>query len=239
MVSQLSNILSINTNGVVNAASYSATVAPGSIATVFGDFVAAGPTSATSTPIPTSLSGLSVEFGGATLAPLFYASLEQVNIQVPWELAGQTQTTIVSSFSGQTSIAQTVNVAAYAPGLFDVGAGQGAILNSNFQVVNASAPAAVGDYVQIYCTGLGPVTNQPATGSPAPSIAPFSETMVTPTVTIGGVPATVVYSGLAPGSVGEYQINAQVPAGSITGDLVQVAVTIGGVTSNIVTMAVQ
>src|ERR1022692_3787942 len=48
-------------------------------------------------------------------------------------------------------------------------------------------------------------------GSPAAG-NPLSETVTKPTVTIGGVPANVTFSGLAPGFVGLYQVNAQVPA---------------------------
>jgi len=58
-------------------------------------------------------------------------------------------------------------------------------------------------------------------------------------VTIGGVTANVQFSGLAPGYVGLYQVNAQVPAGSATGSSVSVTISMGGVTSNTVTMAVQ
>jgi uncharacterized protein (TIGR03437 family) len=62
--------------------------------------------------------------------------------------------------------------------------------------------------------------------------------MSTPSVTIGGSLATVLFSGLAPGSVGEYQVNALVPAQSSKGAAVEVVITIGGVISNTVTIAV-
>ena len=91
--------------------------------------------------------------------------------------------------------------------------------------------------MQIYGTGLGPVTNQPASGDPAPS-DPLSETVMTPTVTIGGVSATVNFSGLAPGFVGLYQVNATVPDNVPTGDAVPVVLNIGGAASNTVTIAV-
>jgi uncharacterized protein (TIGR03437 family) len=60
-----------------------------------------------------------------------------------------------------------------------------------------------------------------------------------PTVTIGGVPANVQFSGLAPGYVGLYQVNAQVPAGLATGSNVPVVMSISGATSNTATLAVQ
>jgi uncharacterized protein (TIGR03437 family) len=103
--------------------------------------------------------------------------------------------------------------------------------------VDSANPVAAGSYVLIYCTGLGAVGNQPATGSPAPS-GPLAWS-ATPTVTIGGLAANVQFSGLAPGYVGLYQVNAQVPAGSATGSAVPVVISMNGVTSNTVTMAVE
>src|ERR1035438_10892219 len=118
------------------------------------------------------------------------------------------------------------------------GTGQGAILNTSYQLVDASHPATPGTtYIQIYCTGLGAVSNQPPSGAASPA-SPPAETTTTPEVTIGGVAATVTFSGLAPGFVGEYQVNALVPAAAPAGDSVPVAISIGGATSNTVTMAV-
>jgi uncharacterized protein (TIGR03437 family) len=74
--------------GIVDAASYSGTVAPGSIAAVYGSFPLNSPAQALSVPLPTSLSQLSMQFAGGQPAPLFYVSAGQVNIQIPWELAG-------------------------------------------------------------------------------------------------------------------------------------------------------
>jgi uncharacterized protein (TIGR03437 family) len=60
-----------------------------------------------------------------------------------------------------------------------------------------------------------------------------------PLVTVGGVNASVSFSGLAPGYVGLYQVNVQVPANAPSGDAVPVILNIGGVTANTVTIAVQ
>jgi uncharacterized protein (TIGR03437 family) len=236
----LGPVPSINPGGLVNAANYAAPVAPGSIASVFGDFLLAAPLSATESPLPPSISGLSLEFGGVT-APLFFASSGQANVQVPWESAGQSQTTLTASLNGQASTGKVVGLAAYAPAIFSTnaaGSGQGAITDTSYRLVDSTNPATAGStVVLIYCTGLGAVTNQPPTGSPAPS-DPLAHA-TTPTVTIGGVSASVGFSGLAPGYVGLYQVNAQVPAGSATGPAVPVVISIGGVESNTVTMAVQ
>jgi uncharacterized protein (TIGR03437 family) len=237
----------INAGGVVNGASYTAPVAPGSIADVFGTFYLTAASVNSDLPLDTSLQNLSFEFGG-TLAPLYFVSGGQSNLQVPWELAGQSTANIAATLNGTAGATQTVNVAAFAPAIFSInsqGTGQGAILdNLTSKLVDSSNPAVAGTtYLQIYCTGLGAVTQQPATGSPAPSSAPFAETTTTPTVTIGGVAentsAAVPFSGLAPGFVGLYQVDALVPAGVSSSNTAPVTITIGGVTSNTVTIAVQ
>jgi uncharacterized protein (TIGR03437 family) len=119
------------------------------------------------------------------------------------------------------------------------GAGQGAILDSFYKPVDTANPATAGSTILlIYCTGLGAVTNQPPSGSP-PANGQLSQTTTFPTVNIGGLAAQVLFSWLAPGSVGEYQKNALVPAGSLKGAAVPVVIAIGGATSNTVTIAVQ
>jgi uncharacterized protein (TIGR03437 family) len=58
-------------------------------------------------------------------------------------------------------------------------------------------------------------------------------------VTIGGVPADVSFSGLAPGYVGLYQVNAQVPAGLAANAATPVVISMEGIASNTVTIAVE
>ena len=240
-VNQVSGGLAVGAGAVTDAANYSLPVAPGSVIAIFGTFELTSPAASSTLPIPTSLGGLSLTFGGSLPAPLFYAGSMQVNAQVPWELAGQVQASVIAAWNGQTSAPQTVSLAAYAPGIFTLdasGSGTGAILDSNYVVVSPANPTTPGAYIQIYCTGLGPVSNQPATGAAAPG-GPFAETTVTPSVSIGEVDALVVFSGLAPGTVGLYQVNVQVPAGVTPGNSVQVMLSIGGVQANLVTTAVQ
>lgn len=147
-----------------------------------------------------------------------------------------------------TSAAQTLRLATASPGLFAVNAaGQGAVLiASSGELVmstgsipgRASRPAKRGEYITIYCTGLGAVENQPGSGSPAPG-SPLSMVKQTPTVTVGGVSAPVTFAGLAPGFVGLYQVNVQVPESILGGDAVQLVLTAGGSSSNTITIAVE
>jgi len=82
-----------------------------------------------------------------------------------------------------------------------------------------------------FLTGLGPVTPPVAPGAPAPGAEPLARTNVTPVVTIGGQTAQVLFSGLAPGFIGLYQINFQVPQTAPMGSI-DVVIASGGVNSN-------
>jgi uncharacterized protein (TIGR03437 family) len=110
-----------------------------------------------------------------------------------------------------------VPIAPQEPGFFLLDAADDvAAVHLNGQIVSAAAPAAGGETVEIYATGLGPVSNTPADGSPAPSSPPASDE-ITPVVTIGGVNAQISFAGLAPGLAGLYQMNVVVPQGLPSG----------------------
>jgi uncharacterized protein (TIGR03437 family) len=233
----------------VNGASFvpQGPMSPALIGSIFGTKLARAAAQAQSLPLPTTLSGVTVRINDAA-APLFYVSPTQINFQVPWEVLGQTQASVTVTVNYVTSAPWSGTLAPATPGIFSInqqGSGQGAILMANSGALAAAAaslpgarPAQRGEYISIYCTGLGPVTNQPASGAAAQA-APLSTTLSTPVATIGGVPAAVSYAGLAPGFVGLYQVNAQVPANSPVGAAVPVTITLGGVASNSVTVAVQ
>ncbi|HWE52581.1 MAG TPA: ice-binding family protein, partial [Bryobacteraceae bacterium] len=232
----------ISVSGVVNGASFVAPVTAGSIAAVFGSNLSIGQSSgAIVLPLPTTLAQASFALG-TFATPMYFASAGQANVQIPWELAGQTQAQITATVNGSNSGAQTVAIAPFAPGIFSLnmsGSGQGAVLvATTAQLASAATPAARGGYIAIFCTGLGAVSNGPPTGMAAGS-SPLSFTLTQPTVTVGGASATVSYSGLAPTLVGLYQVNAIVPSSVAVGNAVPVVVRIGGIDSNTVTIAVQ
>jgi uncharacterized protein (TIGR03437 family) len=98
--------------------------------------------------------------------------------------------------------------------------------------------ASRGDFISIYCVGLGPVNNPPAT---AATTADTTSTTLTPvTVTFNNstsVPAT--FAGLAPGQVGVFQVNVQIPKDVPSGNAVTLSLGVGGVVSNIVAPSIQ
>jgi uncharacterized protein (TIGR03437 family) len=230
----------INSGGVVNGASFAAApapVAPGSIASIFGTSLSIGISNASSLPLPTELGGVCVTFD-AVAAPIISTSPSQLNVQIPWELAGRSSASVVVSGDGLGSRPRAVSLASTAPGVFSFtsdGQGPGAILHADFSPVSIANPARIGETVLIYATGLGPTSPAVGTGLPAPSGGYQS---ATPSVQLGGVAAQVAFSGLAPGFVGLYQINIRIPSNVQIGTNVPLVVRMGTRESNQTSMAI-
>ena len=221
-------------NSAVNGASFARiAIAPGAVVAIFGASFAGGSLSASSVPLPTVLGETSVTFNGVP-APLFFVSSGQINAQVPFDLPAGIVVSIQVKRGSNLSTVRTANVATVSPGIFilDQATSAGAVFHSSdFSPVSSSSPARPGEYLAIYCTGLGPLRIPVKSGDAAPSVPPLAETVYVPTVNIGGLPTNVIFSGLAPGFVGLYQVNAQVPAGLPTGSQL-VQMTTLGIASN-------
>ncbi len=231
----------VNAGGVVNGASFAAGpgISPGSIASLFGTNLSASTGFATALPLPTTLANSRVLVNG-TPVPLYFVSPQQVNFQLPPDVPPSLASVTVVA-SGVESAAEDITIAQAHPGIFTIlsgGTGRGAVLNEDFTLNAQSNPAAAGSVVQIFATGLGTTEPPVAAGQPAPGL-PLSLALFPTTVMIGGVSSEVSFSGLAPGFVGLFQVNARVPVATPAGNAVPVEILIGGQTSNTVTIAVQ
>lgn len=206
---------------LVNAASYDTTVAPGSVAALFAaNLTTQTPQAAPGLPLPTTLAGLSVKING-TLAPLFFASANQINLQVPNGVnPGAATVEVFASGASAPLTTGAATVAEAAPGVFTLeqsGLGQAVALNADYSInadfdrLPGARPAATGSFVVIYATGLGRTNPLVADGQPALAAVPALATAPT-TVSIGGVTAQVLFSGLAPGFVGLWQLNVVLPS---------------------------
>jgi uncharacterized protein (TIGR03437 family) len=226
----------ITTGGTVNSADYSRSFAPGAIISIFGSKLSAGQLQATSLPLPTSLNGTSVKVvSTGELLPLFYVSQSQINAQLPYDVPFGTVQIAVTS-AGVTSAPDTISIAAAAPKIFTLnvsGTGGAVATDTSYNVLTTAAPAKpAGTYV-LWMNSLGATTGSPVAGQPAPGLAAGSQALsllATPTVTVNGQTAVVLFAGLTPGLTGLYQINFQGPFVELTGP-VSIAVTIGSATT--------
>ena len=238
-------------NGVTDGAGFSARISGGGIGSIFGTNLAADTTFAPSVPLPATLGGATVTMSGIAV-PLFFVSPGQINFQVPWQLLSSPTASLTVTTAGGTSPSIMVSLSPAAPGIFTINAAnsasQGAIQIANTAIFAAPAgaipgavsrPATTGDILTIYCSGLGAVTNTPASGSAAGSGSSLSNVQAQVSVTIGGRSAPFLFAGLSPGYVGLFQVNVQLPTGVTPGSAVPVMVTTASLNSNTALIAVQ
>ena len=219
----------------VSAATFLAGVplAPGMLASLFGSELAAETTTASSLPLPTTLGGVEVLVDDAP-TPLLYISPRQINYQMPSTVEPGVVSRVQVVRASRVVAGGTLLAAPSAVGVF-------VVVNQDGTLNSPSNPAARGAVVQIYATGQGAVRNTPPDGAPAPS-SPLAETPTRPLVTIGTSSERDVvpeFSGLAPGFVGVWQINARVPAATVPSPRVPVVVRYSGSAGNVVYIAVR
>jgi uncharacterized protein (TIGR03437 family) len=201
--------------------------------------------------VSTNIGNTQVFFDGIA-APLIYVSTTQVNLIVPYEIAGRFQTSMTISRGGSTSSAIILRVTDTAPGIFTAnssGQGQGAVLNQNNSYNGPGAPAAKLSVISIYATGEGVINPPGVTGSVTSSTPPYPKPVANvslvfvvpgPGGTTVNVPATITYAGEAPALVsGVLQVNAVVPA-SVPSGANTIVLTVGANSSpSVVTVQVQ
>jgi uncharacterized protein (TIGR03437 family) len=231
-------------NAVVNAASDTTPLAPGSLATIFGSNLASATAAADTIPLSSKLGGVTVQFvqGSNTYqAPMLFTSTGQVNLQVPWELTpGGAPIMVTVTADNVSSSAQQITVGPLGPGVFASNGFAVAVNNSDNTLVwpagtipgTTTHPAKPGDVVIIYATGLGAL-DTPINDGQAPfySDNKLRNTTTAPTVLVGGVQAKLVYSVLSPQFVGVNQLAITVPSGVTPGNKVPLQIQEGGITS--------
>ena len=189
-------------------------VAPSELISLFGNRI--GPAApAVAQPlagdsIGPDLSGMRVLANGMP-APLLYADSGQINLVMPFGVAGDQ--VHIEVYRNQTRITQfDKSLRPRHGGLFTTGspsAGRLAALNQDGTVNSDANPAASGSIVTIFVSGLGAMTPQLPDGA-APSV-PANTPVVAPTIWIGQS-VELTYVGNAPTLVqGVVQINLRLP----------------------------
>jgi uncharacterized protein (TIGR03437 family) len=168
--------------------------------------------------MPTQLDGVSATVDGKP-AYVYYISPTQVNVLTPLDSAlGPVAVELKNNIG--TSVAFSVTMLPNSLGFFAFNSAQyaaathvnGALLGPTTLYPGQSTPAAPGETIVLYGNGFGEVT--PAINSGAAAQAGVLPS--NPSITIGGVPATVLYAAAV--SPGLYQFNVVVPPNAQTGD---------------------
>lgn len=231
---------STSVSALTNSASGASGAAEGSLVSLYGLHIAPDgiADAASSLPLPTELDGVSVTVAGRRTPILAVAGangMGQINFQMPYGLADHGSLPMVVNNGGILSSPVQIKVVPAQPGVFTAN-GQAVALHADYSLVTADRPASHGETIIVYCTGLGAVNPPVEAGSAAP-YAPLA-LAATPQIAIAGFEVQALYSGLAPGLAGLYQLNVVVPSGAPQGR-VQLTVTAGGVSSPPVSLFVQ
>ena len=143
---------------VLNAASQGSRLAPGALASIYGNQLAADVRIASSLPLPFQLNGVTVTIGGVA-APLLYVSPNQINILIPFELPAlainqrYSEPLIVMAPSG-TSAEYSITLTRSAPAIFTqngAGTGNALAFDASLNPVTALGSSPI----VLYATGLG------------------------------------------------------------------------------------
>jgi uncharacterized protein (TIGR03437 family) len=209
-------------------------VAPGEIVAIFGQGI--GPETAASGSLDSAgllanlVGGTEVRFDGVP-APLFYAQAAQINLQVPYTVAGSAVTHVEVLYQGRSAGTLTLAVVSANPALFPSLFNQDGTLNSE------SNPASRGTIVTLFATGEGLGDGANVSGLPAQ--APFARPRLPVSLAIGSIASDLLYAGSAPGLIGLMQINTRVPGGFLPAGPAAVELTVGNFTATAVKVFVK
>jgi uncharacterized protein (TIGR03437 family) len=240
----------LSIDGVRDAASGEASegFAAGQYISLFGNALAPALKVFQGSELALALARASVSFdneaqGISAPGRLHFVSPTQINVQIPWECEGLATVSMKVSIGDFSSEVVTLRLRPANPAFFEYtepGTNRRfiAALDSNFALVGSNNAVPRGGIAQLYANGLGRVNNRPGSGLASPS-NPLASTVEIPELTIGGRAAQVLFSGLAPGIVGLYQVNVSVPNDAPAGPDVEVVLRQSGVTSKISRLAIR
>ncbi|HTA43591.1 MAG TPA: hypothetical protein VK789_14150 [Bryobacteraceae bacterium] len=143
--------------------------------------------------------------------PVLAASDESSQVQVPFEAASGTFSLALEGPNDRWTVPLTVKEA--APAIFVDSDGAPLLLDAaSGLVLDPKVPVYGGSAVQILATGLGKVTPEWRTGVVAPVDSPPPTVNGTVTAFLDGRPLEVTEAVLAPGYVGYYLVEVQIPS---------------------------
>jgi uncharacterized protein (TIGR03437 family) len=167
-------------------------------------------------------------------APVVSVGPSAALYQVPWEVKADRSTPLPMTVTFDNSPwewTQSSVGAAFSPYIR-----QSNILHQDFgSVVDQQHPASFGEVVHLFGTGFGPVDQPIPTGAPSP-LDPLAR-ITAPCQWVDTLhqdqPLDVLFAGLAPTLVGQYQIELRVPAVLSAPPIVLLTCRLPGATGNI------
>ncbi len=216
--------INFSSQSVVNAATFTADMAPGGLIAIFGDGLAK----------PGTTSKVEV---GDQVASVTAAFPFQINAQIPFGVSPGSKVLRVTSPFGVSE--QTIEIQPLAPqvfrldplplGLDKTAVNKGATINQDAKLNLPSNPARRGTVVVVFGTGFGAVKSG---SEPVSTLTPV-------TASLGGQDIPVSFAGLTPGFIGLYQVNVPIPVNTPPGLELPIFFRMGGVVSSPVDIAVQ
>jgi uncharacterized protein (TIGR03437 family) len=201
---------SLTVSAVTDAAAFAPALSPGDLISIFGGGF-------TGTP--------AVTLGGTSLQVLAVFPF-QINAAIPAAAVPGNAMLQVTGPDGSATSAVTLS--ATSPGIFQLGS-LGAILNADATLNTPSNPAQRGQFVSVYCTGLGTTVLKGG----------LQTASATPSLIVNGTTVQPSFAGLVAGFVGLYQINVTIPSNLPPGLTGAIAIQQGSQMSNTVPIAIQ
>ncbi len=239
---------------ILNSASLVATpLAPGALVTIRAPGLANETESveeSSNEPLPTRLANVEVYLNGSPL-PLLAVSPDEIQAQFPYDLAGATAGSLYvrsvrENGSALVSSAAAVQIVPASPGIFAIGTREprnGLLLHlSNEQdgeggpakgvPITDDSPAAPGEVVTVWASGLGLVGAGDAASTDGETVLPVR-------ALVNGEPAEVLSARLPRGAVGIYEVAVALPAGIAASAEVRLQLVENAVLSNTVVFPVK
>jgi uncharacterized protein (TIGR03437 family) len=230
----------------LSSANYAAALAPEAIAAAFGANLATGVQVATAVPLPTLMQGTSVtvtdQGGISRLAGLYFVSPSQINYEMPPGVGAGTASVTVS-INGLPVASGPAQIATVAPGLYTATSDGKGIAAAIALTIHADQSSSY--IISFQCTTATSCTANPI------DVGLATDTVVLElygtgirgrsglagvTCKIGSTTLPVSYAGLAPGSIGEDQVNVVLPKSLRGAGNQTVTLTVDGLPANVVTL---
>lgn len=235
-------------SAVQPAAAPGSTVAPDSLASLYGSNLASSQAQANVQPLPTNLGGVTLSVtdsaGVQRSAGLIFVSPTQINFVVPAGSASGVATFTVTNGSGNQTFSGAIQTV--APSLFSMNGTGSGVAAATAIITNAGNPQLQSPLPVFQCNGSNCTSVPIDLGLDTPIFVTFygsgirnRSSLANVSATINGISVPVSYAGPTPGFAGLDQVNVGLTLALRGSGEANVQVTVDGQTSNTVTINIK